>query len=456
MDVGEMQHDKIPADFALLSDAELLSLKHIKEPDIRDITLSNLIDYVMSLRTELRRREDQLNDKIVNMALGCDQQKKGHFHAGKLLCEGIGRTKDEKQGLKLVENACASDNKSAFLYLVDYHMSHGDRKKVMDLCQKRHEKLQFVEFLIQYPALCESWCEEAITSVISDGYLTNESVSLDSKIVLISLYFQHCSINLAWITGKLPDDGPLLNGIPCLFSKLPESSPINHVSYFIGYGHLFGMKHPRDILKGLEILKSLRTWTARCVNKVIERGLRAIDNAQALAPILPQSFQLKIVLVGDSVGKTSLVRRVTGQPWTQEMAKSVGAKSDIYSLQRFGKNVKLCLLDTAGEKQYRFILPMYLNGIHVCAVCYDSSNNSSSYMDHWCDLVRKTNPEIQIVAVQTKCDAEGTSLLDYCKGHGFKHVRTSARDGIGIDEFIEVCTTSGIIEYVLKHLGSTS
>lgn len=124
---------------------------------------------------------------------------------------------------------------------------------------------------------------------------------------------------------------------------------------------------------------------------------------------LPQA-EFKVVMLGDTnVGKTSLVLRFT-EGYYRESSRhpTVGAFFLTKRVQTTsGITCKVQIWDTAGQPQFRSILPMYYKTAAAAIVCFDIMNSESWYSaKEWLDelKVAKENGTIVVALVATKRD----------------------------------------------------
>ncbi|OHT10942.1 Ras family protein [Tritrichomonas foetus] len=87
---------------------------------------------------------------------------------------------------------------------------------------------------------------------------------------------------------------------------------------------------------------------------------------------------LKLVICGDEkTGKTKLFDRITNDSYTEGYFMTIG--SDYKTCNRLvpGANVNLEIWDTAGNPQYRSILPIFFQDADIVIVVYDVTNAKS-------------------------------------------------------------------------------
>lgn len=84
-------------------------------------------------------------------------------------------------------------------------------------------------------------------------------------------------------------------------------------------------------------------------------------------------YNIKIIVVGDAgVGKTSLIRQITRQKFSEQVMPTLGVD---YSAKNIVNNdhsvIRLNLWDVAGQERYRCLSRAYLRGCQACVVVFD-------------------------------------------------------------------------------------
>jgi small GTP-binding protein len=147
----------------------------------------------------------------------------------------------------------------------------------------------------------------------------------------------------------------------------------------------------------------------------------------------------KVVFVGDAtVGKTAIIRKFKHGDFSQA-APTIGANSLRCSVEiRVDKTVTLNVWDTAGQDDFKCLLPMFLRGAEVAVICFDVSSRIT--FDHLTEWTSFFNGEIQSCRLLIACNkidldpaVEPSEVEDFCQTLGVYHYRTSAKTGDGVD-----------------------
>jgi small GTP-binding protein len=119
-----------------------------------------------------------------------------------------------------------------------------------------------------------------------------------------------------------------------------------------------------------------------------------------------EDLKFKVIIVGDvSVGKTSLARRQAFNSFEFKMESTVGIDHLTTTLHVQDQAVKLLLWDTAGQEQYKSLVPVYSRGAQVCVlVGYIVDPDSVASLEMWQERVRDENKDVPIVVAINKTD----------------------------------------------------
>lgn len=162
---------------------------------------------------------------------------------------------------------------------------------------------------------------------------------------------------------------------------------------------------------------------------------------------LPQA-EFKIAMLGDThTGKTSLVLRFAeGYYRDAPRSSTVGAFFITKRLQTSnGITCKIQIWDTAGQKQYRPMAPMYYKTAAAAIVCFDAvSYESFAIMRDWLDeLHRNINAGSIVIAIAaTKCDLQPVAKIlkeaeDLAQAVGAIFVDTSAKLNYRVNDLFQ-------------------
>jgi len=153
-----------------------------------------------------------------------------------------------------------------------------------------------------------------------------------------------------------------------------------------------------------------------------------------------EPVNIRILLVGDAgVGKTSILLRYVENSFEEQQAEF---ESKTKSITVKGRDVKLTLMDTAGQERFRTLTSGSYRGIDGVFICYNVTDTSTfSNVPQWVQEVTKyaQNPNLVKVLIGNKSDLPDHAVAKdegntYGSGNGMKFFETSAKDNTGITE----------------------
>jgi small GTP-binding protein len=100
----------------------------------------------------------------------------------------------------------------------------------------------------------------------------------------------------------------------------------------------------------------------------------------------------KVVLLGNSgVGKTSLAHRWVHNAFDAAIRPTIGPTNATQTVDLGDKRVTVALWDTAGQEQFRSIVPLYMRGAR-CAVIVASVDSPESFdsLPEWLELLNSS------------------------------------------------------------------
>jgi small GTP-binding protein len=154
--------------------------------------------------------------------------------------------------------------------------------------------------------------------------------------------------------------------------------------------------------------------------------------------------EIKIVLLGNSgVGKTSILTRVELGRFETRVRPTVGVGASHLRLPNpKGGTVEFAVWDTAGQDQFRTLVPMYFRGAAAAIVTFSLADRKSfDDLDEWVQMLHEFAPDCEIGLVGNKADLEDERAVQYPEaeqksiqiGAGF-YIETSAANGQGCPE----------------------
>jgi len=168
----------------------------------------------------------------------------------------------------------------------------------------------------------------------------------------------------------------------------------------------------------------------------------------------------KVEVVGDlKVGKTSIVKRLIQNEFTENYKETVGYEFNPYLIKVNNKIIKFQIWDMCGNENYRSaLLNLYRNatlGILVYSVC---SRESFNNLNTWIEQLKKSAlPNSKIVLIGNKCDDEQNRQVSYeegkqiCEKNNLEFfLEVSAKNGFKSPNFLELAAISLYKDYELN------
>lgn len=175
------------------------------------------------------------------------------------------------------------------------------------------------------------------------------------------------------------------------------------------------------------------------------------------------SKQLKTVIIGDSgVGKTCIAYRATNNDFIPMASPTVGSAHMALEITVENKPIKFNIWDTAGQDEYRSLVPLYFQNAVIALLVFDLTTYSSfKHLREWAHLLREKAPkDIHIVVVGNKLDMEQhrqvqlEEAINYAMTLNATYMETSALTGQNVQElFMQIGSAilnSGLEETTVK------
>lgn len=101
-------------------------------------------------------------------------------------------------------------------------------------------------------------------------------------------------------------------------------------------------------------------------------------------------LNLKIILIGDAgVGKSSILLRYKTNEFLDIYNATIGIDNIFKDIVVDGINIRLQVLDTAGQERYHSIIPSYIRKANGIFLVFDLTQKSSfEHLDYWMDFIK--------------------------------------------------------------------
>jgi Ras-related protein Rab-6A len=115
---------------------------------------------------------------------------------------------------------------------------------------------------------------------------------------------------------------------------------------------------------------------------------------------------IKTVILGDqNVGKTALVQRASTGDFEDQIKSTVGATYTTMTVNHLEGTVKLHVWDTAGQENFRSLVPIYFRDAVCALVVFDLTQiESFRNLDYWVTTLRTSSPRTVVGIIGNKVD----------------------------------------------------
>jgi small GTP-binding protein len=152
--------------------------------------------------------------------------------------------------------------------------------------------------------------------------------------------------------------------------------------------------------------------------------------------------EIKAVLLGDSgVGKTAIAHRAATGSYVPGSFPTVGAAHlDVRVTMPDRRTTHFSVWDTAGQEQYRTVVPMYFRSAVAAILVFDvTQRDTFEHVREWAELLDRHVSSCHIALVGNKIDLPGRVIIedeaDAVRGeiHAGCYIETSAVTGENIE-----------------------
>ncbi|KAH0786723.1 Ras family protein [Histomonas meleagridis] len=153
------------------------------------------------------------------------------------------------------------------------------------------------------------------------------------------------------------------------------------------------------------------------------------------------SIKGKVVFVGDSgVGKTSVINNFSKNEVAPD--PTIGSNTISCSYELDDTVVCFSVWDTAGQDDFRTLVPFYAKGAQVVILCYDvTSKDSFNNLPEWINFLKDKSGVDNIFLVENKIDLQREVSLqeaqEFAEDKGMKFFQTSAKTSEGINSLFQ-------------------
>jgi len=164
-------------------------------------------------------------------------------------------------------------------------------------------------------------------------------------------------------------------------------------------------------------------------------------------------IRFKTVIFGEGgVGKSTLVHRYVTGIFKENFKMTIGVQFHYKVIKINNMEVHLQIWDFAGENQFKFLLPGYVQGASGGIFMYDITRlHSLNHINEWLDVLKKglktDHIQIPLVLVGGKADLEEKRSVDLnhalnlVQSHQISHVfECSSKTGDNVEDIFMTLT----------------
>lgn len=162
----------------------------------------------------------------------------------------------------------------------------------------------------------------------------------------------------------------------------------------------------------------------------------------------------KIIVVGDiCVGKTSLIRKLTHNIFTQHYKSTIGVDFALKKIYTENCRINLQLWDIAGQERFGNMTRIYYSGSVGAIIVFDlTRHNTFDNITKWktdidTKVVLYNDKPIPVILLGNKLDIQSEifytdkQMIDYCEENGYlAYFNISVKTGLNIKEAIDYLT----------------
>ncbi|WP_287584732.1 Rab family GTPase [Candidatus Borrarchaeum sp.] len=169
---------------------------------------------------------------------------------------------------------------------------------------------------------------------------------------------------------------------------------------------------------------------------------------------------VKVIFAGDgAVGKTAVVNRFTRGEYGANYKMTIGTNISVHKSVKNGIEVTLVCWDLGGQPRFEAVRGSFYLGAQVIVLVYDvTSSGSFKNLANWLEEVNRAISESNyegykgiIIGNKVDLPAEFRAVdIDEAKSFaeaiGFMYLETSAKDGNGITDLVEMLVDSAFVQ----------
>jgi internalin A len=181
-------------------------------------------------------------------------------------------------------------------------------------------------------------------------------------------------------------------------------------------------------------------WGEKKSNKGEPQAIFAYLKSEAQRPL----NELKVLLVGEGdVGKTSLFKRLTGQPFDAEERKTPGINIQPWQITQANQSIRLNLWDFGGQKVMHNTHQFFLTKRSLYLLVLDNrKNEAQNRVESWLKLIETYGGDSPVIIIGNCNDENPLNLKERTLKKKYPQIQqviaTSCLTGEGIDKLRQI------------------
>lgn len=169
---------------------------------------------------------------------------------------------------------------------------------------------------------------------------------------------------------------------------------------------------------------------------------------------MSERLSFNIGFAGEAgVGKTSIITRMIQDTFEAGQGSTIGTTFYRKDVSFDGRDITLCLTDTAGQEQFRSMTVVYFVNVSLAVVVFSiSDQNWKANVSNIIERIRTRNQTCMILLVANKSDLRDVDFSELSEWHNYADANkylficVSAKTGAGFEELERL-----MCEYLLEH-----
>ena len=180
-------------------------------------------------------------------------------------------------------------------------------------------------------------------------------------------------------------------------------------------------------------------------------------------PMATEQVNSKVVFMGNSgTGKTSIIHRYINNNFDAGVKATIGASFQTKSITCDSVEVVMTIWDTAGQDDYKELIPMYYRNASLAIVVFDLTNRKSfEDVASWIEVSSNVMSDTLLILCGNKVDLDSERQITNEEAEDLAHqlnmcayCEVSAKTGIGVTRLFETAARR-IVAGVLSSLCKT-